>query len=96
MDLQNVSEALEALMFSIYASAIMSLRNEECLELTGAPKLQLLERYHKVTQRALSRVGLLGTLDVVALQAAVLFLHSVCQPIPIKNFISLHLGKSRI
>jgi hypothetical protein len=78
VDLQNVSKAFEALMFSIYASTVTSLNNEECLELTGVPKSQLLERYHKITQQALARAGLLGTLDVVVVQAAVLFLNSVC------------------
>jgi hypothetical protein len=96
VNLQNVSTGFEALMFSIYASAITSLSNEECLELIGVPKSPLLERYHKNTQQALTRSGLLGTLDVVVLQAAVLFLHSVRQRLPIKNLVSLHLGKAGI
>jgi hypothetical protein len=86
-DLQNVSKAFEALMFSIYASAITSLSNKECLDLTCLPKSQLLERYHKITQQALTRAGLLGTPDVVVLQAAVLFIHSVYQHLRIKNLI---------
>ncbi|KAE8442512.1 hypothetical protein EG329_003293 [Mollisiaceae sp. DMI_Dod_QoI] len=77
VDLQNLSEAFEALMFSIYASAVTSLSNEECLELTSVSKSQLLERYQKITKKALARAGLLGTLDVVVLQAAVLFVHSI-------------------
>jgi hypothetical protein len=93
VDLQNVSKVFEALMFSIYASAVTSLSNEECLELTDVPKSQLLERYHKITQKALTRVGLLGTRDIVALQAAVLFLHSVCPNFLIKKLTSLHLNK---
>lgn len=96
VDLQNVSEPFEALMFSIYASAVTSLSNEECLELTGVLKSQLLERYHKITQRALTRAGLLGTLDVVVLQAAVLFLHSVCQALSMKHLIFFHLGNAGI
>ncbi len=93
VDLPNVSKAFEAFMFSLYASAITTLSNEECLELTGAPKSPLLEQHHRVTQQALTRAGLLGTLDIVVLQAAVLFLHSVCQYHPIENLMSFFILK---
>lgn len=80
VDLQNVSKEFEALMFSIYAAAVTSLRNEECLELTGLSKSQLLERYHTAAQQAIVRAELLRSLDIILLQAAVLFAHSVFQP----------------
>lgn len=80
VDLESVSRPFEALMFAIYASAITSLRNEECLELTGFTKLQLQKQYYRVGQLALARAGIFGTTDTVVLQAAVLFIVSVCQP----------------
>jgi hypothetical protein len=83
-------------MFSIYACTVTSLSNEECLALTSVSKSQLLEQYHKITQQALARAGLLGTLDVVVLQAAVLFLYSVCQLLYVKYLSFLYLGKAGI
>ncbi|KAE9368057.1 hypothetical protein N431DRAFT_471427 [Stipitochalara longipes BDJ] len=77
VDLENVSRPFEALMFAIYASAITSLKNEECIELTGLPKLQLQKQYYKIGQLALARAGIFGTQDTVVLQAAVLFVVSL-------------------
>jgi hypothetical protein len=79
VDQQNVSEAFEALMFAIYASAVTSINNKECLEVMDIPRSQILERYHRLTQEALNRTRLFETPDVVALQAAVLFIHTVRQ-----------------
>jgi hypothetical protein len=77
VDLENVSRPFEALMFAIYASAITSLKNEQCIELTGFSKLQLQKQYYKIGQLALARAGIFGTTDTVVLQAAVLFIVSV-------------------
>ncbi|PMD40982.1 hypothetical protein L207DRAFT_529269 [Hyaloscypha variabilis F] len=77
VDLENVSRPFEALMFAIYASAITSLKNEQCIELTGFSKLQLQKQYYKIGQLALARAGIFGTTDIVVLQAAVLFVVSL-------------------
>ncbi len=72
VDLDNVSKPFDALMFAIYASAIYTLGNEECLELTNFPRSQLQKRYYKLAQEALVRAGIFATRDIVVLQAAVL------------------------
>jgi hypothetical protein len=85
VDLENVSKPFEALMFAIYASAITSLNNEECLQLTDLSRSQLQRQYYKLAQQALFRAGLLGTSDIVVLQAAVLFFVSVCEAFPTQS-----------
>jgi hypothetical protein len=40
----------------------------------GEPRVELRARYHKLTQQALMCAGFFGTLNIVVLQAAVLFL----------------------
>jgi len=77
LNLEKISKPFEALMFAIYASAVTSLSNKECEELTGVSQEQLQKRYYKIAQQALTRSGIFGTLDLVVLQAAVLLL--VCQ-----------------
>lgn len=73
VDLEHVSRPMEALMFAIYSCAVTSLSNEECEMLTGEPMGRLRARYHKITQQALMRAGLFGTLDIAVLQDSVRF-----------------------
>ena len=75
-DLDNVSKALEALMFAIYAVAVSSMTEEECQRTIGEAKLTLLDRYTFATHQALLRAKFLKTSDIVVLQAFVLFLVS--------------------
>lgn len=84
VDLENVSRSFEALMFAIYASAITSLSNEECMELMNVPRQQLLKLYYKIAQQALTRAGIFATTDIIVLQAAVILFALVCQPAFIK------------
>jgi hypothetical protein len=91
VDLEHVSRPFEALLFSIYASAITSLSNEECIELTGVPKLQLQNRYYKVAQQALTRAGIVATRDIVVLQAAVHAYLIVCSLLHIRKLIPAFL-----
>ena len=75
-DLDNVSKALEALMFAIYSSAVNSMTEEECQRMIGEARLTLLDRYTFATHQALLRAKFLKTSDIVLLQAFVLFLVS--------------------
>jgi hypothetical protein len=91
VDLSNVSRPFEALLFAIYASAITSLSNEECIELTDVPKLQLQNRYYKIAQQALTRAGIFATRDIVVLQAAVHAYLIVCSLLHIRKLIPAFL-----
>ena len=70
---EQVSRPLEALMFAIYSCAVTSLSHEECVELAGESRDTLMAVYHRAAEQALIRAGFLKTLDIVVLQAAVLF-----------------------
>ncbi|KAJ5763761.1 hypothetical protein N7533_002442 [Penicillium manginii] len=64
----------EALVFSIYLSAIVSLSPEECLLRFGEERGSAVKRYRFAVEQALARANLLNTQSLGLLQAAVLFL----------------------
>jgi hypothetical protein len=67
VDREHVSRLMEVLMLAIYSCAFTSLSDEECQSLAGEPRVELRARYHKLTQQALIRAGLFGTLNIVVL-----------------------------
>ena len=72
----SLSKSMEALMFAIYAAAVASLDNDECMSTMGESRSALLTRYSMATQQALIRAHYLKTSDLVVLQAFTLFLVS--------------------
>lgn len=76
-NLQSIPRSFEALMFAIYGSAIMSLKDYECQRHFQLPRKVLLRRYATSTERALSRANFMGSTNLVVLQALVLHLFTV-------------------
>ncbi|KAH6627443.1 hypothetical protein F5144DRAFT_630768 [Chaetomium tenue] len=76
-DLSNVSPPLEALMFSIYCTAILSLDEEQCQTLFGSPRKDLLAGYQFACQQALLNSNLLQSSDHDCLVAFFLYLVSL-------------------
>lgn len=70
----SIPSNLEALMFSIYYFAALSLTNEQCLVLFGEEKLVLAARYQGAARNALGNAAFMKTSDLLVLQALVLFL----------------------
>lgn len=66
------------LLFAIYTAAITSMDEKSCQEVMGESKNTLLTRYITATQHALIKAGFLNSLDLVVLQAFVLYLVSHC------------------
>ncbi|KAJ5586917.1 uncharacterized protein N7459_002682 [Penicillium hispanicum] len=64
----------EALVFTIYLSAVVSLKPDECLSQLGEDRATAVKRYRFYVEQALARANLLNTQSLVLLQAAVLFL----------------------
>lgn len=64
----------EALVFSVYLSAIVSSSPAECLSRLGEDRTFAIKRYRFAVEQALARANLLNTQSLVLLQAAVLFL----------------------
>ncbi|KAF4636255.1 hypothetical protein G7Y89_g1826 [Cudoniella acicularis] len=75
--LENLPKNLEALLFSIYMCAVVSLSDEECVDMMSEPKESLIARYSAAAEQSLVRVGFLQSSDIVVLQALVLFLIAV-------------------
>ena len=69
----TIPRSFEALMFAIYSAAVMTLKEDECMQNFCEPRKSLLSRYISATEAALSRAKFMGTTNLVVLQA--LFLH---------------------
>lgn len=66
----------EALIFSIYLVAVVSLTDEECRSQLGEPREKHLARYCYATEAALSRVDFLRSTNLKVLQAFTFYLVS--------------------
>lgn len=75
-NLTDVNPTLEALMFSIYSMAIVSLDPDTCQSMFGIPHDHLLMTYQHGCQQALLNCGFLRNDKVECLTA--LFLYLVC------------------
>ena len=73
----SIKPALAALMLSIYCVAILSLAEEECLNIFDAPRESLLTKYQLGCQQALTRCGFLRSNDRDCLTALYLYLVSL-------------------
>ena len=76
-DLERVPRSFEALMFAVYAAAVVSLKDDECKRRFGEARETLLSYYISATKLALSRAKFMGTNSIVVLQALVLHLFIV-------------------
>lgn len=75
-DLSAIPQASVALLFAIYAAAVMSLNEDECLNKMEEPRSTLLNRYLSATQQALIEVDFIQSTGLVVLQAFIIFLVS--------------------
>ncbi|KAL8667811.1 MAG: hypothetical protein Q9202_000276 [Teloschistes flavicans] len=65
---------MQALMFAIYFAAVTSLTPDECMAQLGDHKQQLLDRFRFGTEQALIQANLLVSMEMVPLQALVIYL----------------------
>ncbi|KAF1836223.1 hypothetical protein BDW02DRAFT_249245 [Decorospora gaudefroyi] len=80
---KDIPRNLEALMFAIYGTAIMSMGHDECQQRFSEPHHHLLLRYTRATEAALSRARFMGTTNLPVLQALCLHLlaiRDICEP----------------
>ena len=73
-NLTNVNPTLQALMFSIYCTSILSLNVEDCQAMFGSSKEDLIMRYQLGCQQALLNCGFLRSSDRDCLTAFYLYL----------------------
>jgi hypothetical protein len=79
-DLSSLSREMEALMFSIYSSALLCMQVDEVQKYFKESKSTLLARYRQCAQQALVNAGVLGTSELMVLQAFVLFIVCIQRP----------------
>lgn len=79
----GVSPVLEALLFGIYAAAVLSLTAPDCEAMLGSSKNELLIKYQFGCQQALLNCGFLRTSDRDCLTALYLYMVS-------HSFAALH------
>ena len=78
-DVRNINPALEALMFSIYCMAILSLEADDCQAVFGSSKEDLTTRFQFGCQQALIDCGFLRSADRNCLTALYLYLVSLLE-----------------
>lgn len=64
----------EALLFSIYYSAVISMTPDQCQTILGMERPHALRRYRFAVEQAFARANLLNTQNLILLQAVVLYL----------------------
>lgn len=72
----KIPRPLEALLFSIYFMAVVSMTDEEALDMFKEEKQRLMSRYHRGTQQALINAGFMKSAELVVLQAFLMYLVS--------------------
>ncbi|KAI0401937.1 fungal-specific transcription factor domain-containing protein [Xylaria palmicola] len=76
-DINNVSLPFQALLFSIYTMAIVSLNSEETLQLLGMVREEALNRYSRGVKLALTRANFMKNYTMTILQALALYMLSL-------------------
>lgn len=74
----NIPKSMEALLFSIYLLAALSLTADECQSLLGYSREKALQRFSAGVRLTLVRMGFLKSHDLVTIQAMVIYLVSFC------------------
>lgn len=74
----KIPEGLEALMFGIYFTAVLSLPEEEVQNRFDEDKNVLMARFHAATQQALINAKFMSSTDIMVLQGYLLYLVLPC------------------
>lgn len=70
----NLPKNVEALLFSIYTLAVVSMTKDECEDILGIPRDKALAKFSQGVRACLMRLGFLKTHDLFTLQALVIYL----------------------
>ncbi|KAM5361798.1 hypothetical protein ACJA88_014325 [Fusarium oxysporum] len=74
VSLDTLDRNSEALLFAIYYSSVISMDDDQCLEVLGESRSTALNKFRFAVEQAMARANLLNTQSLILLQAAVLFL----------------------
>jgi hypothetical protein len=76
-DHRSISPASNALIFAIYAAAVMSMKGDECQIKFSESKDVLMDRYLSATQKALGAADFIQSTDLEVLQAFVIYIIAI-------------------
>ncbi|KAI0458241.1 fungal-specific transcription factor domain-containing protein [Xylaria acuta] len=76
-DINKVPLAYQALLFSIYTMAVVSLTSQETIQLLGMTRDEALNRFNRGAKLALTRSNFLKNYNMTILQALVLYMLSL-------------------
>ncbi|KAH7318159.1 fungal-specific transcription factor domain-containing protein [Stachybotrys elegans] len=75
--MENVPLNYQALLFSIYAMAVLSLSELECMQMLGCVREKAIRRYTSGIKRALCQYNFLKNHDMPILQALIFYMYSL-------------------
>ncbi len=84
----SASTPKKALIFAIYAAAVMSMRDEDCISEFGEPRKALWEKYISATQGLLVAANFMKSRSLILLQAFTIYIVSILRPILAARVIS--------
>uniref|UniRef100_A0A8H7NPN3 Zn(2)-C6 fungal-type domain-containing protein n=1 Tax=Bionectria ochroleuca TaxID=29856 RepID=A0A8H7NPN3_BIOOC len=76
-DFNSVPLRCQALLYAIFAMAVLSLTKDEALEILGSSRHDYLRRLHVGTKTALAKLDFLNNYDMVVLQTLLLYFFSL-------------------
>jgi hypothetical protein len=72
----------QALLFSIYGMAVVSMSDQECFDLFGCSRDTMARQYGKSTKKALMRYNHMQNYTMVTLQTLILYVVSMMRHTP--------------
>lgn len=79
-DITKVPLAYQALLFSIYTTAVISLTSQEAVQLLGTTREEALNRFTRGTKLALTRSNFMKNYNMTILQALLLYMVLAMSP----------------
>ncbi|OAP59243.1 hypothetical protein AYL99_06541 [Fonsecaea erecta] len=76
-NIEHIPKGFEALMFTIYSIAVLSLTDDECKEILRETRPILLSYYVAASKEALFRAKFMSSTSIVVLQALILHIFSI-------------------
>ncbi|KAK7924235.1 hypothetical protein PG985_006289 [Apiospora marii] len=71
--LDSIGRDTEAVLFTVYYTAVISISPQRCMEILGMPREQAVMQYRFAVEQSLDRADLLNTQSTTLLQAATCF-----------------------
>ncbi|KAB8342972.1 hypothetical protein FH972_022567 [Carpinus fangiana] len=92
-DKRQLSASTETFLFAMYMFAILSMTDDECKQLLGESRVNLLDRYQVALEQSLLNVGFLRTTDITVLQSYIMYLRCDASTLWMLTGVALRLAQ---